>query len=61
MVGIALAEISEILGMLWVLLGGAFVLSVPLFAGAALVILLVILPTALRRKSKIKNRSQFRF
>ncbi len=59
MVGLSLANISEILGMVWVLLGGAFVFSLPLFAASALVILLVILPTALRRKSALSQHSNF--
>lgn len=59
MFGLALANVSEYLGLVWVILGGAFGLSVPLFAGSALVTLVFILPSALRRKSALRQRSSF--
>jgi len=59
MVGLALANVSEYLGVLWVILGGAFGLSVPLFAGSAAVTLVFILPSVLRRKAALGGRSSF--
>jgi len=59
MIGLALANVSEYLGVLWVILGGAFGLSVPLFMGSAGVTLLFILPSVLRRKSALKQGSRY--
>lgn len=59
MVGLALANVSEYLGVLWVILGGAFALSIPLFAGSAAVTLLFILPSVLRRKAALKQGSRY--
>jgi hypothetical protein len=59
MVGLALANVSEYLAVFWVVLGGGFTLSLPLFAGSALVTLLFILPGVLRRKSALSERSSF--
>ncbi len=59
MVGLALANVSEYLGVFWVVLGGGFTLSLPFFAGSALVTLLFILPAVLRRKSALSERSSF--
>lgn len=59
MVGLALSNVSEYLGVFWVVLGGAFALSVPLFAGSAAVTLLFILPSVLRRKSALKQGSSY--
>ncbi|MGI4792158.1 MAG: hypothetical protein ACRYFS_25320 [Janthinobacterium lividum] len=58
-IGLALANVSEYLGIVWVILGGAFALSVPLFAGSAAVILLFSLPSVLRRKSLLKQQSHY--
>ena len=58
-IGLAVANVSEYLGVLWVILGGAFGLSVPLFAGSAVVTLLFILPSVLRRKSALKQGSHY--
>ena len=41
-VAVGVANLSQYLGVVWVLLGGAFLLSIPFFAGPALVNLLFI-------------------
>jgi hypothetical protein len=52
---IGLANVCLYLGMIWVILGGAFLPSVPLFAGPTLVILLFVLPVVRKRASLLKS------
>ncbi len=52
---IGLANACQYLGMIWVILGGAFLPSVPFFAGPTLAILLFVLPVIRKRVFLLKS------
>lgn len=52
---IALTNVCQYLGMIWLYLGGAFLPAVPFFAAPFLAVLLFILPVVLRRAAMLKR------
>lgn len=54
-VGLALANLPQYLAFFWAVSGGAFSLTIPFFAGPAIITLLFILPPARKRAASLKQ------